>query len=390
VSDSIVDDFDARLTPDERDVVDRAKEFGRQVVAPSAAQWEFERRYPQDAIVAACDAGLGSIELARDSGGLGLRFPAKLRAVEELAKHDFAFAFALVNHHNAMQRIAASAPAVGRRLVPQMLTGQRIGCSAYTEPGHGSDLAALETSARRVDGGWILNGEKCWITNAAVTDVIIVLAQTEPAKGPGGIASFVVEAGRPGFVRQADDLLRMAYALGVGGFRLENYFAPNEAIVAAPGAGFKQSLAGINGARAYVAAMCAGMLDAALHEAVKAASARRAFGQPVIDFQGLRWSLVDAETDLAALRLLAYRAAILIDEGANAEEAAARAKKFAGDRALAHVAACIQALGARGLRSDVPLMRHLTACKIACFTDGTTEMMNERLGKLMVRRHAPS
>ena len=110
----------------------------------------------------------------------------------------------------------------------------------------------------------------------------------------------------------------------------------------------------------------------------------------MIDFQGLRWSLVDAETDLAALRLLAYRAAIQIDEGANAEEAAARAKKFAGDRALAHVAACIQALGARGLRSDIPLIRHLAACKIACFTDGTTEMMNERLGKLMVQRHAPS
>lgn len=390
MSDSIFDDFDARLTSDERALVECAKQFGRQVVAPNAAAWEFERRYPQDAIAAACAAGLGSIELAEDFGGLGLRFSAKLRAVEELAKHDFAFAFALVNHHNAMQRIAHSAAAIGRRLVPQMLSGQRIGCSAYTEPGHGSDLAALETSARRVDDGWTLDGEKCWITNAAVADVIIVLAQTDPAKGPGGIASFVVEAQRPGFVRLQDDLLRQAYALGVGGFRLDNYFAPDEALVAPPGAGFKQSLVGINGARAYVAAMCAGMLDSALDEAVRGASNRRAFGQPVIDFQGLRWSLVDADTDLAALRLLAYRAAIQIDEGANAEETAARAKKVAGDRALGHVAACIQALGARGLRSDIPLMRHLAACKIACFTDGTTEMMNERLGKLMVRRHAPS
>jgi len=387
VSDSIVNDFDARLTSDERAVVERAKEFGRLVVAPSAAEWEFERRYPKDTIVAACAAGLGSIELAKDFGGLGLRFSAKLRTVEEIAKHDFAFAFALVNHHNAMQRIAHSESAIARRLVPQMLTGQLIGCSAYTEPGHGSDLAALETSARRVESGWILTGEKCWITNAAVADVVIVLAQTDAAKGAGGIASFVVESQRPGFLRQPDDLLRQAYALGVGGFRLENYLAPDEALAAPPGAGFKQSLTGINGARAYVAAMCAGMLDSALNEAARGASARQAFGQPVIDFQGLRWSLVNAETDLAALRLLAYRAAIQIDEGANAEEAAARAKKFAGDRALGHVAACIQALGARGLRSDVPLMRHLAACKIACFTDGTTEMMNERLGKFLVRRH---
>ncbi len=178
--------------------------------------------------------------------------------------------------------------------------------------------------------------------------------------------------------------------MGVGGFRLEHYFADDEALLAAPGAGFKQSLSGINGARAYVAAMCAGMLDSALEEAVRGASARHAFGQPVIDFQGLRWSLVDVETDLAALRLLAYRAAAQIDEGIPAAEAAARAKKFAGDRALGHVAACLQALGARGLRADVPMMRHLAAAKIACFTDGTTEMMNERLGKLMVRRYLPS
>jgi alkylation response protein AidB-like acyl-CoA dehydrogenase len=390
VADSIVDDFDKRFTPEERAVVESAKTFGRELVGPNCARWESERRYPREAIVAACAAGLGAIELSAEFGGRGSRFSAKLRAVEELAKHDFAFAFALVNHHNALHRIAHCAPAIASRLAPRMITGELIGCSAYTEPGHGSDLAALETSARKVDGGWVLDGQKCWITNAAAADVIIVLAQTDPAKGPEGIASFVVEAGRPDFARQTDEHLHVAFAMGVGGFRLDHYLADDEAMVAAPGAGFKQSLAGINGARAYVAAMCAGMLDSALDEAVRGASTRHAFGQPVIEFQGLRWSLVDAETDLAALRLLAYRAAAQIDAGISAAEAAARAKKFAGDRALGHMAACLQALGARGLRADVPLMRHLAAAKIACFTDGTTEMMNERLGKLMVRRYLPS
>jgi acrylyl-CoA reductase (NADPH) len=108
----------------------------------------------------------------------------------------------------------------------------------------------------------------------------------------------------------------------------------------------------------------------------------------VIEFQGLRWSLVDAAADLAALRLLAYRAARLIDTGKHAEEAAATAKKFAGDRVVGHLSACVQAMGANGLRSDYPLMRHLVAAKTACFTDGTTEMMNQRLGKLLVRRHS--
>ena len=121
--------------------------------------------------------------------------------------------------------------------------------------------------------------------------------------------------------------------------------------------------------------------------AVRYASQRQAFGRELIEFQGLRWSLVDADTDLASLRLLAYRAARQIDAGESAEEAAARAKKLAGQRTLGHLAACIQAMGANGLRSDHPLMRHLLACKTACFTDGTTEMMNERLGKLMAERY---
>jgi acrylyl-CoA reductase (NADPH) len=134
--------------------------------------------------------------------------------------------------------------------------------------------------------------------------------------------------------------------------------------------------------------MCAGMLDAALDHAVRYASRRTAFGRPVIEFQGLQWSLVDADTDLAALRLLAYRAAQQIDAGDDADVSAAQAKKLAGSRVLGHLAACVQAMGANGLRADHPLMRHLNACKIAAFTDGTTEMMNERLGKLLVRRRA--
>jgi acrylyl-CoA reductase (NADPH) len=132
------------------------------------------------------------------------------------------------------------------------------------------------------------------------------------------------------------------------------------------------------------------MLESAIGLAVRYARGREAFGGPLIDLQGLRWSLVDAATDLAALRLLAYRAAREIDAGDDAEEAAAAAKKFAGDRTLPHLAACIQALGAAGLLAEYPLMRHLVAAKAACYADGTTQVMNERLGKLLLRRHEAS
>lgn len=387
--DRIVSDFDAQLTPAEREIVERAREFGRRVVEPNAARWELERRVPLEALRAACAVDLARIELPQAAGGLGMSFGTKLRAVEELAKFDFAFAFSLVNHHNATVRISQAQPAVAARLLPRMLSGELIGCAAYTEPEHGSDLSGITTTAKKTDDGWLLGGTKAWITNAAVAGVAITLAQTEPGARSRGLASFVVEADRPGFTREPAYRLQGCHAIGAGGFRLEDYAVPGESLLDAPGEAFHRAITGINGARAYVAAMCAGMLDSAIQYAVQYGARRQAFGHKLIEFQGLRWSLVDAETDLAALRLLAYRAARKIDSQDTADEDAARAKKFAGQRTLVHLAACIQALGAHGLSAEHPLVRHLLAAKTACFTDGTTEMMNQRLGKLLESRYAP-
>ena len=170
-------------------------------------------------------------------------------------------------------------------------------------------------SAVRVEGGWKLNGAKAWITNAAVAGLSVAYAQTDKSQGYRGIACFAIEADRPGFQRDKPFELHGGHAIGVGGFRLVDYVAPDEAVLHPPGHAFKAALAGINGARAYVAAMCCGMLQASLETAVRYTRQRKTFGQPVIDHQGVRWKLVDAATDLEAARLLTYRAARLIDAG---------------------------------------------------------------------------
>ena len=384
--DPIVCEFDEELSPAERDLIERARDFGRRVVVPQCAAWERERRVPIDALKAAAAEGLCSVEVPESVGGSGMRFSAKLRMVEELARFDFAFPFLLVNHHNATRRVAEASAPVAERLLPAMLRAETIGCSAYTEPGCGSDLAALTTSAAKSAAGWKLNGRKTWITGAAVADVFVTLAQTQPGSRGRGLATFIVEANCPGFARDAPLAMQGGHAIGAGGFQLMDYVASDESLLDPPGGGFQRAIGGINGARTYVAAMCAGMLASALEWAVRYAGSRTAFGKPLLDFQGLRWSLVDAEADLAALRLVTYRAARRIDAGLPADEDAARAKKMAGERTVGHLAACIQALGARGILEETPLSRHLLAAKIACFTDGTTEMMNERLGKLLAER----
>jgi alkylation response protein AidB-like acyl-CoA dehydrogenase len=373
--------LDEILTVEERAAIARAKTFAEQHVAPNAARWEWDRRYPLDTIKAACAAGLNIIELPKDKGGLGLSFSCKLRVFEEIARHDFAFAFALINHHNALVRFARDAqPALQARLLSKMIAGEVIGCAGLSEPGVGSDFAGLEMKAERVAGGWKLNGAKAWITNAAVAGFSFVYAQSDKAQGYRGIVCLAVEADRPGFQRDKPFELHGGHAIGVGGFRLVDYIAPDEALLQPPGQAFKSALGGINGARAYVAAMCCGMLQASLETAVRYTQRRQTFGQPVIEHQGVRWRLVDAATDLEAARLLAYRAARLIDEGGDAVLAAAHAKKFATEMALRHIADCIQAMGANGLRAEYPLARHLACAKIAAYTDGSIEMMNERIG----------
>src|ERR1700731_4666496 len=142
--------LDEVLTEEERAVVARAKAFAEEHVAPNAARWEGERRYPLETIKAACAAGLNTIELAKKYGGQGLSFSCKLRAFEEIAKADFAFAFALINHHNACARFARDGqPAQVARLLPRMIAGEVIGCAGLSEPGVGSDFGGLEAERRQ-------------------------------------------------------------------------------------------------------------------------------------------------------------------------------------------------------------------------------------------------
>jgi acrylyl-CoA reductase (NADPH) len=380
-------EFDAALSPEELRFLERVREFGATVVGQQAKEWEYSRRPPIEALRNACLAGFAAVELLPEAGGLGMSFSAKVRLAEELSKHDVAFTFALIQHHNALVRIAESGQdEARRRVLKSMLSGDAIGCTAMSESGAGSDFSGLGTTARKVDGGWILEGEKGWITNAAIADVCLTYAQTSPGTGPNGIACFIVTSDSAGFERLPAYELQGAHATGVGGFKMHDCFVPDEMLLYPPGKGFKAAMEGVNRARVHVTAMNAGLLDASLTMALHYGEQRKAFGKSLLDFQGLAWSLADVAAHLDAMRLLAYRGAHLIDKGMDAQEAAAIAKKFGNDYALKGVAACMQAMGANGLRADHPLARHLNAAKLLAYTDGTIEMMNERIVHLLRKR----
>ncbi|WP_439815064.1 acyl-CoA dehydrogenase family protein [Zavarzinia sp. CC-PAN008] len=370
----------------ERALVERARTFAAEHVAPLAATWERERRIGRESLREAGRRGLIGLDAPRDHGGLGLRFSAKVAVLQAIGAADFGFAFSLVNAGNLADQLLREAPApLSAKWAPQLLAGEVVGGFGLTEPGMGSDFSRIATTAERVDGAWRLNGAKAWITNASEGQVFLIYAQTQPGARGRGIAGFVVEADRPGFAREPAFALAGGHAIGAGGFRLDDYMAPEGALLRPAGEAFRTALASLNRARTYVAALCCAALRASLEAAIAYGRERQAFERPLVEHQGLAWSLAEVATELAAADALVARACTAIDEGRDATLEAAQAKLFAPRTAERGIAACIQAMGAEGLREEHALGRHLAAARLAQFTDGSNEMQRDRIAALVVR-----
>ncbi|HOB95353.1 MAG TPA: acyl-CoA dehydrogenase family protein [Aquabacterium sp.] len=373
------------LSDAEEDLIARAATLAHTRITPLAPQWERERRIGTEVLAEAVALGLTRLQLPASHGGLDFSFRCKARVAEVLAAGDFGFTMSWINTANVAALLARKArPAVAARYVDDLVAGRRLGCTALTEPGAGSDFAAITTTATRLDGGgWRIDGAKAWITNAAEADVVVLYAQTQPGSGGRGIAGFVVDGRRAGFIRQPGYALGGQHTIGTGGFTLDGYIASDDELLHPPGQAFKAALGSINGARTYIAAMCCGMVGEALRVALSHGTRRHSFGQPLLQHQGWRWRLAEASADLAACRAMVALAAEAIDAGAAAQLPAAQAKLLAGRMADRQIDALAQAMGAEGLREQHPFARHAAGARVANFVDGSTEMMLERIGALL-------
>ena len=343
---------------------------------------------PREMFLHAADAALCGLLVPPEQGGSGIDFGTLIRVVDTLAYVDFAATFALVVHNNHVRAIgSAGTEAQIEKWLPNMIAGKAVGAFLLTEPKGGSDAAQIATVAEPQGEGFVLNGAKAWVTNSVHADLLNVFAQTEPGSGPRGIASFQVPVSSEGVERVPVYDLLGGYSMSAGGFRLENVRVEADQVLVPPGPGFKAAMAGIDIARAVVAGMCCGMLQSCLDTVVPRLIERQAFGTSLSEQQGLVWQIADVATDLAASRLLAEEAARLIDDGQPAGLASAHAKKFATTVALDGVSACMQAMGADGLKHDYPFSRHLAAAKIAQYIDGTTEIQNVVISRALLSHY---
>ena len=368
------------LTAQETALVDAARQLARNIVGPQAAGWERERRIGHEALSAAVALGLTRLQVPTAHGGLGLSFACKVAVTEALAMGDFGFAMSLVNTQNVAAKLAKDAPPeLAAAYLPELIAGKRLGCTALTEPGAGSDFGAITTLATRDGDHWRLSGRKAWITNAREADVVVLYAQTAPGSGGRGIACFLVDGRRDGFEREAGFALGGQHSIGTGGFALNDYRASDAEMLHPPGQAFKAALGSINGARTYIAAMCCGMVSDALQVVVDYGRQRQAFGQTLAEHQGWRWRVAEAAAELAAARALVALATAAVDAGHDAQLIAAQAKLVATRLAERQIPALAHAMGAEGLREQQPFSRHLIGAQVAGFVDGSSEMLLERI-----------
>ncbi|WP_176440932.1 acyl-CoA dehydrogenase family protein [Oceanicola sp. 22II-s10i] len=361
------------------DLLRQAQDFADQVIAPRAAEWDRTNTYDIDTLREASRFGWMGLQVPRDQGGLGLPFSVKSRLSEVLAGADFGFSLSLINSTNIGYKLCRDAPHLAERYLSDLISARRLGSTALTEPGAGTDFAAISTTATRDGDGWRLNGTKAWIINAAASDLIILYAQTEPGSRGAGIAAFLIDGQREGFSRLDRFELSGQHSIGVGGFELKNYHARDDEMMQAPGQAFKYALTDINGARTYVGAMCCGMVAAALKIAAEYGRRRETFGRRLVEHQGWRWSLGEADMDLAAARALVRHAEARIDAGLEARFESARAKLFATRMAERHLPALAQLMGAEGLSAKYPFGRHIQGAKISGFVDGSSEILLDGL-----------
>jgi alkylation response protein AidB-like acyl-CoA dehydrogenase len=360
--------------------IEEAGQFAQRHLAPNAAQWGqglFDRRALFEP---AGVAGLLSLQVPLESGGLGLTFSDKVRVLHKLARIDFSAAMALVNSHNvAAQLVNASPHELAPLYVSQLMRGTIVACTALTEPGAGSDLGQIQTTATRQGDGWLLNGSKTWIINAAHADGVVVYAQTQVGSGVKGIAAFFVLADSPGFERVAVATNSALSSMGIGGFRLTNVYCDSFHLLYQPGKAFVDIMGAINRARTYVAAMCCAMVSQALADASVYGHKRTAFGQSLDQYQGWRWQIAQAATALQAGELLVSDACELIDNEGEVQTAAAQAKLYATSMAQTQLGSLLHAMGAEGFLDRYAFLRHLTAAHTAALADGSTAMLLDRV-----------
>ena len=376
-----------QLNDDQLAIREVAQRFTADNITPNAAEWDEKHIFPKDVIQRSAELGFGAIYVSEDSGGIGLgRLEAAL--IMEAMAYGCPSTSAFISIHNmaAWMIDRFGGQTVKAKYLPSLVTMEKIASYCLTEPGSGSDAAALKTTARRDGDHYVLNGTKQFISGAGANEVYVVMVRTGE-DGPKGISCVVIDKDMPGVSFGAQEKKLGWHSQPTAQLILEDVRVPIENLVGAEGEGFRIAMMGLDGGRLNIGACSLGGAQRCLDEAVKYTKDRKQFGQAVADFQNTQFMLADMATDLEAARALLYLAAAKVTDNApDKTRFSAMAKRLATDNGSAIVDKALQLFGGYGYLQDYPIERFWRDLRVHSILEGTNQVMRMVVGRDLLRQ----
>lgn len=375
--------MDFELTDMQEQWKNKAREFAERIVAPVVEEVERKGRFPMELWEELKRGGFTGITIPTEYGGAGADHISYVTVIEELSKVSASLGGSLSVHTTLCTQtiLKFGNEQQKKRYLPPLARGEVIGAFALTEPGAGTDVASMESTAVLEGDHYVLNGRKYFITHATIAGVFIVVAITDAAKGTKGMSAFIVDRDSPG--------IRIGKIFDKMGIRstehaeviFENYEVPKENLLGKEGDGFKIAMITLDSGRIGIAAQALGLAEGAMDAAVEYAKKRVQFGRPISKIQAIQWMIADMALKISSAKWLTYHAAYLEDKGKRFSKEASMAKLAASTTAVDVSRLAIQVHGGYGYMTDLPLERYYRDAKITEIYEGTSEVQ-----KLVISR----
>jgi alkylation response protein AidB-like acyl-CoA dehydrogenase len=379
--------MDFQLNDDQRAIEDMARNFAATEFAPFSAEWDEQAIFPVPSLRKAAELGFAAIYVDPEVGGSGLgRLDAAI-IFEALAHGDVSSAAFLSIHNMASWMIDRfGSPELRQKYLPRLATMELIASYCLTEPGSGSDAAALRTTARREGDHYVLNGSKAFISGAGVSDIYVVMVRTGEA-GPKGVSALVVEKGAPGLSFGANEKKMGWRSQPTALVNFDDCKVAVENRIGSEGEGFRFAMMGLDGGRINIAACALGGAQLAFETAKSHLETRHQFGKALKENQALQFRLADMATELEAGRLMVRAAAAALDaRSPNATRLCAMAKRYATDAAFEVANQALQLHGGYGYLKDFPLERIVRDLRVHQILEGTNEIMRVIIARELLRQ----
>jgi len=375
------------LTEEQRAILEMARDYGRGVCEPTAAERDKEERFPVEEVRQAGELGLMGLLIPEEYGGSGIGNMALSIALMEINRFDASVGVTLSVHNSLACGCIAhwGSDELKKTYLPRMATGELLGAYALTESEAGSDAGSLKCKAVRDGDDFVVHGTKAWITSADHAQVMVLFARTDPDARSHGITAFVIETGWPGVTIGKKEPKMGIRSSSTNEVILDDLRVPASHVLGEVNKGFNVALHTLDGGRIGIACQAVGIMQACLDASLAYARERKQFGKAIAEFQPIQWKLAGMEARIQAARLLTYRAAWLKDRGERLTREAAAAKLTASTGANWCARQAVQVHGGAGYCTDFPVERFFRDARITEIYEGTTEIQRLVIARSLLR-----